>query len=312
MTIFDYCILGGGALGSVFAGKLALAGFKVQMLTRSPGHPRAIEQNGLQLDDDGKSLTIHFSATTVENAEPATTVMLFTKTHQTDAAIKGVLNKMANANFVSLQNGLGNGARLAQYADPSHIVHGNTLVPADLLGPGHVSTHGPANSSFGAFSPEAEPLAKQLQADLTRAGFDVELVEDIELKIWQKACFNVAMNGLCALTRGSPGLLNYCADGQVLAHELVDEAVSVARAEGVSIEAPRVHDMVDFACEHHTWHKPSMLQDIEAKRTTEIDALNGYIHERAQYHGLATPLNDMILRMMRIAERSPEFWAGRD
>jgi 2-dehydropantoate 2-reductase len=306
---FDYCILGGGAVGSVFAGRLAKAGYSVQLLTRSSAHPEAIQKNGLMLDIDHVRHCIKFHATTVDLVQPAKVVMVFTKAYQTATALESVLEKIGSATFVSLQNGLGNGDVLADFVPPQRIVHGVTMVPADAVEPGVVSTTSTTNSWLGPYHPDASSQVKKISEDLVYAGFEVSLEDDIEIRIWQKACFNVAMNGLCGLTHGSPGLLETHPDGKHLAHELANEGISIARAEGVAVDEEAIHNLINFACATHTYHKPSMLQDLEAGRQTEIESLNGYIHECGKRHGIKTPLSDMILRLVRLLQDSPNFWS---
>jgi len=119
------------------------------------------------------------------------------------------------------------------------------------------------------------------------------------------------MNGLCALVDGSPGLLEHFPDGKQLAHEIADEVIRVGLAEGVQVSADDVHGLIDMACANHTYHKPSMVQDLQQSRLTEIDALNGFVSERAKLHGLLVPKTTMIYRLVKLRERSPEFWASQ-
>jgi 2-dehydropantoate 2-reductase len=105
-------------------------------------------------------------------------------------------------------------------------------------------------------------------------------------------------------------MLQLHSDGRALAHELADEALRVAQAEGVGVSADKVHGLVDYACEHHTWHRPSMLSDLENGKPTEIDAINGYIVAAAARHGIDTPHNSLLLRLVKLRESGPEFWAG--
>ncbi len=310
----DYLILGAGAVGSIIGGRLALAGKRVQLINRSPATAQAIAaQGGLRLGLDEGDLLAPVQAGTPEQAQPARHVLLLTKTPQSEPAVRAIATQMpADAVWITLQNGLGNGARLRQWlGDDARVVHGVTMLPADLRAPGDVASHGKSTTWLGPLQARDEALSAQVAADLREAGIDAQHVMGIQNNIWQKAVFNCAMNALCALTQGGPGLMADWPDGRALAHELVDEVAAVAQAAGAQIDVAAIHGLVDMGMEHHRYHKPSMLQDVLADRLTEIDALNGFVHEQAQGLGMAAPKNEMMLRLTRLRERAPAFWASQ-
>ncbi|MEZ5534359.1 MAG: 2-dehydropantoate 2-reductase [Thiolinea sp.] len=306
-----YSILGAGAMGSVFGARLRLAGFEVELLNRSPEHSEAIRAHGLQADIGEQRHTIAIDACTVEQAQAADVVILFTKSHQIEAALQSMPDTLQRACVVTLQNGLGNGERVAQQVGRERTVEGVSMMPAEFIAPGKVASADAARTWMYPLDDKLAELTQQIGADFNQAGITTEVTADVQSYIWQKACFNIAMNALCALTQGSPGLLHAYEDGQLLAHELADEALQVAALSHVAVDAAKVHELIDYACANHTWHKPSMLQDLEANRLTEIEALNGYIVRRAAELGMAVPGNQMILRLLRLRERSPEFWEGK-
>ena len=130
-----------------------------------------------------------------------------------------------------------------------------------------------------------------------------------EIPIWQKACFNVALNAVCALAIASPGLVERVEDLKTAVHRLADEAILVAAAEKIAIDGEQVHTMIDFACANHTFHKVSMLQDVENSRPTEIESLNGHVVQLAKKHNLDIPLNTMIHGLIAGRQMSHDFWA---
>ncbi len=310
--IYDYTILGAGAVGSVLGGLLAESGQKVQLVNRSPQHGDAIRRHGLRLDLDDGARVCHPDAVLPDAVQPSRVVIVLTKTHQTALALTPVLPRMAQDTvFVTLQNGLGNGAALARSVAPRPVLHGVTMLPATMLAPGHVSSHGSHQSWLGALDPRNAALARQVCADLQAAGLDAVFTDAPDRHIWQKACFNVAMNGVCGLIMGSPGLIEATEGLKPMVHALADEALQLAAAEGIGVDPDKVHGLIDFACAEHTYHKPSMLQDIENGRTTEIEMLNGYIVERAGAHAIPVPLNRMILTLMRARQAATGFWQSR-
>lgn len=307
---YDYAILGAGALGSVFGARLALAGHRVQLLTRSSAHPDAIRQNGLLFESDGVLHRVSLDAGQTADAGPARVVLCFTKTNALVSAVQSVVDQVGSDTlFITLQNGLGNGERLADVVGRHRVIHGVTMVPADFKAPGHVETHGEASTWLNVFGDTPAELAMDVAEDFQRAGLQTIVDPVIAVRIWQKACFNVAMNGLCGLITGSPGMLHTYPDGEALAHDIADEAIAVAHAEGCRVDPGAVHGLIAMACANHTFHKPSMLQDLVAGRLTEIESLNGYVQLKADQRGVPTPLNALILRLVRLRERAPEFWA---
>ena len=306
-----YSVLGAGAMGSAFGARLHLAGFEVELLNRSPAHGKAIGKNGLLAHIDGKSQRIDIPACTVERARSADVVIIFTKSYQIDAALERLPDSLNHAHVATLQNGLGNAQRVAKWVGLERTIEGVTMMPAEFIGPGEVASSDAAETWLYAADGQASELVDGIARDFNEAGIVSTVTAEVRRFIWQKACFNVAMNALCAITNGSPGLLRQFADGNALAHEIADETLGVADQIGIAVDAAKVHQLIDYACAKHTWHKPSMLQDLDHARITEIDALNGYIAQVAQQHGLAAPLNHMMARLMRLRQVSETFWSGQ-
>ena len=306
--MFDYTILGAGALGSVFGGRLAAKGHNVQLVTRSEVLGEVIAKDGLRLDlDEGHVVTSPVAVTPGE-AAPARVVMLFTKIHQTEDAFAGIAHAMSDETCVlTLQNGLGNGARVAELVS-GPVCEGVTLVPATRLSPGQVRSHGTLQTWIGPYGDTPMDLPEGIAADLNTAGFPIEVMADPSPAIWQKAAFNVAMNATAALIAGAPGLIGQAPGVVDLAHALAEEALTVARASGVTLDDKKVHDLIEFATREHPYHKPSMVQDIEAEQMTEIDALNGHVVDLAEICGIDVPLNRVITALVRGRQAAPAFW----
>lgn len=296
-------------MGSVFGARLHLAGCEVELLNRSPEYSQAIRENGLLAHIDGKSHKIDIPACTVEQASPADVVILFTKSYQIDAALEHLPDSLKQAHVMTLQNGLGNGARVAKWVGIERTIEGVTMMPAEFIRPGKVASSDAAETWLCHASREESALVDAIGEDFNQAGITCTIDPEVQHFIWQKACFNLAMNALCALTNGSPGLLQAYADGKALAHEIADETLAIASHNGIEVDADKVHNLIDYACANHTWHRPSMLQDLNHERLTEIDALNGYIAQTAQRLGQPSPLNTMIARLIKLRQVSPKFWS---
>lgn len=137
---------------------------------------------------------------------------------------------------------------------------------------------------------------------LTNGGLPSQLEPEILEAIWAKAVFNSAMNSLCALTRQTPGFFRGKDESGALISALVEEGVAAARANDVLIEAAPIHARTQAVMTDHADHKPSMLQDIEAGRRTEIDAISGAIAEAAKRKGVAAPVTETMWRLVKLEE----------
>ncbi|MEX3966459.1 ketopantoate reductase family protein [Paraburkholderia sp. EG286B] len=298
-------ILGAGAMGSLFGGLLAVAGHRVTLLDVDEAHLKAIKETGLRLTTDaGERVVTNLEALRPEAATtPADLLIVFTKTLHTQAALgaaRAVLGPQTA--LLSLQNGLGNAERLAQFADPARVMIGVTTWPADKNGPGHVSSHGAGvirlMSADGADSPM---LSRTVEA-LNDAGLACSADADVWAAIWEKVAFNAALNSLCAVTGCTVGELTNVPDGEALALKIVAEVATVAQAHGVAVNEAHVADNVRHALAHHRAHRPSMLQDVLAGRKTEIEAINGAVVEAARMRAIAVPNTAALLHLVRLVD----------
>ena len=309
----DVMILGAGALGAFVGGRIAKAGYSVQLVNRSSSNAKVINTQGLKVETSEETFVVHPDAVRLEQASDARFVLLFTKTYQSEEAIKAVQAKLSPSSIiVTLQNGLGNGQRLAEQVKQS-VIHGVTMIPATQVEPGFVRSHGFSDTWFGPLNPNdkyALSAAVDLEKILTESGVTASNVDQPLNKIWQKACFNVAMNGVCALTDAGPGIVNDIEALKREAHALADEAVSVATAMNATVDTDALHNLINFACAEHRFHQPSMLQDVRAARLTEVDSLNGFVVEQATRLGVSVPKNELITALILGRQVSTDFWSG--
>ena len=309
----DYLILGGGAVGCIFGGLLSNSGHNVQIINRSLKTVDSIKTNGLHLDLNGKKINCFPKAGQPGDAMTARVVMVFTKTYQTKDALLGILPKMSSkTTYFSLQNGLGNGKVLSDITHSNSIFHGVTMLPATLLKAGHVKSKGVNTTWFGSYKSAEHNIAHSILHDLIKCDFDVRLVENPNVHIWQKACFNIALNAISALINGSPGLVGDFPGVKSIVYELAAEAIEVATQDGIKIETKTVYEMIDFVCTNHRYHKPSMLQDIQLERATEIESLNGFIVQRAKQLNIKAPTNQMITELIKARENAGNFWKNSE
>ena len=300
------CVVGCGAVGSLFAAQLAtLDDVEVWGYDRAQDYVDAINANGLRLSGAGEVVG-HLRATTDPQELPACDFgIVATKAMHTAPAIQATAHALADGSVCSVQNGLGNEEALAEHVP--RVIRGTTFPAGRVLEPGHVQWDVRGETTIGPFEPSPAPAeAIETLADAcTRAGMPTAAVADARGPQWRKVIFNAATNPVGALTGLTHGQV--CDDPalRALVSSLVDEGKAVAAAEGIELDADP-EELIDHAARRDVAydHKASMLQDVEARRATEIDYLNGGIVTFGRAAGVPTPLNQAILALVKGLERS--------
>jgi 2-dehydropantoate 2-reductase len=293
-------ILGAGALGSVIGAELFKAGLDVVLLDKDPAHIAAIRNNGLKVDWDDRQEHLMIPAMEPESTQAVDLVILLTKTLHSQAALRSIKPILdAGAFVLTLQNGLGNIETILPLVPPSQILFGCTMTPGDLRGPGHVASHGMAFTPYDTYQDVSLP---ETLIEALKKGGMTRSTQALE-HVWQKAAFNCAMNAVAALGEGIVDDIAHFI-GPSLVTNIADEVVAVAQKDGITLDSGSIAKQIAFALANQGGHKPSMLQDIEAHRPTEIDALNGYIAQRGHELGVKVPLNSLLSGLIKMKEKS--------
>jgi 2-dehydropantoate 2-reductase len=213
---------------------------------------------------------------------------------------------VANAAVVSVQNGLGNEEVIAGLVP--RVIRGSIVTAGAIAAPGVVRYDAPGDSWFGPFEPRPASMGEveQLARLLTDGGLRTHALKDARGPQWTKVIFNAATSPLAALTGLSVGRV--CTDTGLREQvdRLIAEAEAVCEQAGIVLtRSPR--EAVDEAIAEAYDHKPSMLQDVLARRTTEIDVLNGGVSAEGRRVGVPTPLHDAMVALVQGLERS---WPG--
>jgi 2-dehydropantoate 2-reductase len=312
MSIGRVAILGAGAMGSVFGGLLTEAGTETVLLTIDDAHIDAVNGHGLKLDLlEGRRIVYPRAMRPEAFRGPVDLIVLFTKTHASVAALTSIRDELGGAYVLTVQNGLGNGARVAQFVPSSLVMHGTTMMPADLIGPGHVSSHGERELAFYSFDGQERAALGDVVSLFAPAAIHAVIDADVATTIWEKASFNCALNAMGALTGATPGVYAASPEGLSLANAVAEEACAIGVMTGAAPSFDRVRARIELAVGQHPHHKPSMLQDIESGQRTEIEALNGEVVRLAVANGRKAPLNAMLCDLVRLAEASAVFKAPK-
>ena len=299
-------VIGCGAVGSIFAGHLAqLENLEVWAYDVAPDHVEAMNATGLRLS--GKRDLVGWPRATSDpaNLPPCDMGIVAVKATATVPAVRAVAGSLADAAVCSVQNGVGNEERIAEHVP--RVIRGTTFPAGRLIEPGHVSVDTDGKTWIGPFEPQPASTdeIERLVDALTRAGLDTVAMADARGAQWTKLVFNAATNPLGALTGLTHGRLCELPSTRQLVSDLVAEGVAVAEAQGIELDSDP-DELVDHAAKVAYEHQASMLQDVLARRATEVEALNGGVCRFGDDVGVATPMNRAIWALIQGLERSWE------
>ena len=303
------CIVGCGAVGSLFAANLAqLEDVEVWAYDLDEEHVRAINEDGFQLTGAGEALGRVRATTDAEELPACDFGIVATKAMHTAAAIGAVAPAFDDGCVATVQNGVGNEEAIAEHVE--RVVRGTTFPAGRLVQPGRVQWDVKGDTTFGPFEASPAPMdeIERLADACTRAGMPTKAVADARGPQWRKVIFNAATNPIGALTGLTHGRVCEEPTLRRLVSALVDEGKAVAAAQGIELDADP-EELIDHAARPEVAydHKASMLQDVEARRPTEIDYLNGGIVRFGRELGVPTPLNEALAALVKGMERS---WAS--
>ncbi len=293
-------VIGCGAVGSLFAANLGtLDDVEVWAYDAWREHVDAINAGGLRLSGAGDVVGRVRATADPEELPPCELGLVATKSMQTSAAIAATAHAFAQGAVCSVQNGAGNEELIAEHV--KEVIRGTTFPAGHVIEPGHVGWDTKGDTHIGPFEPSPAPVEKvEALADAcTRAGMPTHALEDARGAQWRKLIFNAASNAIAALTGRTHGQVAEPPTRE-LAWAVMAEGRAVADAQGIVLDMSP-EELFDHAARKDVayGHKPSMLQDVEAGRETEIDFLNGAIVAFGERCGVDAPLNRALTQLVK-------------
>ncbi|MFB6094486.1 MAG: ketopantoate reductase family protein [Halanaeroarchaeum sp.] len=299
----NVAVVGAGALGTLFAGRLAAAGTDVTLVGRPGGHVEAIQRDGIEISGVDPIRGIEVEATTDHDAVAGSSwLLLAVKSYDTAEAMASVGDALASGPIVTVQNGLGNAETIADFVAPQRVVVGTTSHGATLDRPGVVDHAGRGDTVLGRYFGEADASDVRVEtvaATLSRAGIETTVTDRPRDALWEKVIVNVAINAATALARVPNGHLVRYGPGKRLLERAAREALAVARAEGRSIDESVV-DRARAVARTTASNRSSMRRDVESGSRTEIESLNGAVVSLAEEHDVSTPVNRTLADLVRL------------
>ena len=299
------CVIGCGAVGSLFAAHLAKAGqAEVWAYDVWQEHVEAIRKHGLRLSGSA-DFTVRLNATSDPQALPRCDYgIVATKAIHTRAAISQTAHIFdENSAVCSVQNGVGNEEIIAEKV--RFVIRGTTFPAGHPIAPGHIGFDIKGDTWIGPFEPTNTGMEKveELAGLISHSGMNTIALKDARGAQWTKLIFNAATNPVGALTGLHHGAATRFSPTNQLFNDLIAEGEAVAKNLGIELHGdPR--DLVEKGARAPGKHRSSMLQDVLAKRLTEVDFMNGAIVEWGEKMSVPTPLNRALWQLIKGLEHA--------
>ncbi|UCH03892.1 MAG: 2-dehydropantoate 2-reductase [Candidatus Thorarchaeota archaeon] len=297
-------IMGSGAIGGLYGGLLSHAGEDVHLLVGRAPNVDAINTRGLRIKGVLGEHILRLRATqNAEEIDEADLVLITTKAYDSEEAAKRIKHLTDNGAYILiLQNGIGTEKKVAEILGTRRVLRATTCMGAIMSGPGEVTVTGCGITEIGSHYPENMDMVEKVVFILRNAGFDVRSSDNIEGVVWTKTIVNCGINPIGALTGMTNGEIYNDTRLRSLVVKLVQEAVDVAKAIGVSLTAD---DPIRYAlgtAKATGDNINSMLKDIQMCKQTEIDAITGEVVRLAREHGIETPYSDSVYALVKALE----------
>jgi 2-dehydropantoate 2-reductase len=290
-VISQIIVLGGGAIGSVYAAKLA-EHHDVMLIAR-PAHAEAITRNGLRVTGCEEMTRLMRAASEVDAVSAHTLVLLTTKVNDSREAIAPLVDKLRDDTVIlCVQNGLGSEDIVkAAVAGRCLVLRAITQFGAVFKQPGVVDY-----TAAGATLVEPSPRSEEVAALLSGSGLNGRVSDNIKTEIWRKLIFNIPITAII----GSE--VRAIADPRLdpVKQLVVDECLEVARVDGVGFDIDFVPTIADVFGSARTI--ASMRQDLLKGKPTEIDHMNGAVVALGERHGIACPVNRALVAVIKTME----------
>jgi 2-dehydropantoate 2-reductase len=293
-------------MGSVFGAHLARAGHDVALIDVWDAAIAAINRDGVRIEDKSGETWVAPARATRNPAEvgPVDLVLVFVKCYHTEAAVRSAAPLLgAHTSVLSLQNGWGNAPRIAAIVGQERVLVGVTYHSAGPIGPGHALHSGRGMTFVGELGGTLSERLHMITGLLASAGMDVTPSATVLREVWSKLALNVCTLPTAALLGfHAPELIQHSTALRLM-EALLREVVAVARAQQIELDYDERWQAITGLLERLApTAKGSMTQDVERRRRTEIDVINGAIVDAGLRLGISTPYNDTMVWMIKALE----------
>lgn len=299
-------IVGPGAMGSLFAAYLSKAKEEVWLFDKNKERSDKINEKGISLEGISGAWQAKVNATTkAEVIGQADLIIICVKSYDTKEASLSIKQLVGPRSLVlTLQNGLGNIEIIDEALGQDKVVGGVTNLGATLLDVGCVRHAGRGETVIGRIDGKIPVELRQIREIFNKIGLETRISRDIKGLLWSKLIINVGINALTAITRLNNGKLIEFEGTRKILREAVLEATRIAKRKRIKLIYDDPLAKVEAVCEATSTNVSSMLQDVLKKKRTEIDFINGVVVRHGQELGIPTPLNSVLLDLVKTIEAS--------
>ncbi len=300
-------IIGGGAMGSIYAALMAGTKNEIILIDKWVEHISKINTDGLKVEGASGKRIIHNirASTDLTEVQASQLYIISTKASQVkDVAIKLQEFVKNNDKIITIQNGLGSAEIIAQYINAKNIFIGVAEgFGASVIGPGHIHHNAMKLIRIGEMIQTDFSRVTDLVKIWTESGFEAKAFKDINQLVWEKYICNVTFSGPCTVFAVTLGELMSTPDYWNIALGCMREAyeIGIKKSVGFSFRDPEQY-VTEFG-ERMPKAKPSMLLDYENKRFSEIGAINGMVVKLGADNGIATPYNEVVTAIVMDKEK---------
>lgn len=294
-------ILGAGAVGSYYATQFYNQAIFTTSLIAKGSRARRLVDEGLVVNGRQYFIPVVRPDQQVEKAD---LIIVVVKQHHLEQAIPDLANFIGKQTIIlSMMNGLDSEAYIGSIYGPEQVMYGLAVGIDALRDKNNIVFTKPGKHFFGeAENSKLSERVKRVQEAFSRAQIDFETPVDMLRVLWWKFMVNVGMNAPSAVMAAPYGVFQSSKEAQSLMEALMREAVQVAQLEGINLGEADISEWYTFLNALSPDGKTSMLQDVEAGRKTEMEIFGGKVVELGQKHGIATPVNETLVWIIRVLE----------
>lgn len=296
-------VIGAGAMGSIYGGRLSLHN-DVFLIDTNQAVVDQINNQGLKIQENGEDITFHPTAlTSTQGQKPMDLVILFVKALFSKAALaanQGIIGP--DTYLMTLQNGSGHEDLLEEFAPKDHIIIGTTEDNGAVLACGHVRRGGIGKTNIGMLTDDTAHFLPKLKETLDSCGFVGCIHENIQQLIWNKLFTNVSLSALTGVLQVPMGFIADNDHAWNIAKKLIHEAVEVAHGLGLKADEAEITEKVRLTSINSPEGITSICADLKNGRRTEVNTISGSVVRAAEKCGVPAPTHELMVELIRAME----------
>lgn len=306
--MFKIGVAGAGAMGGRIGLAIKEAGYNVTLIDDWEEHVDRINNKGAEVQTETKTYSVKIPAIcTKEVSEKFDLIIILTKAMQAEIMLQQLRDKNCiskDTAILSMMNGLGHEERLEKYVPKTQIYLAVTMWTAGLRGPGQWLLEGEGAIDLQRADGKKDDRGLLILNILNESKLNAKISNDVFKSIWSKATLNSVLNPLCTILNKTIYEFGSYPESKNMVIPIIEEIVRVAAAKNIRLDSNELLNKIERAYpkEKQGLHYPSMHQDFNNNRLTEIDYLNGQIVSYGEEVNVPTPVNSMITHLIHQLE----------